>query len=149
MICWRRGRSYLTLPDPPSRSAKCPGPGPRLTEIYDNYIGGYEDEAPTTPDCITVATTERALSARAPSAYGGSSTGIVRNEEEAEGYFSGEYEDGPFELVKIRLKLHYDDGFRGMTLTPETPFDEFLERDEDGGKISLRDDFDYEASSLN
>jgi hypothetical protein len=28
-----------------------------------------------------------------------------RYEEEEEGYVSGEYEDGPFELVKIRVKV--------------------------------------------
>lgn len=108
----------------------------------------------------------------AQSSYG--STGSVRRrgtrrrtramstyDEEEEGYQSGEYED--YELVKIRVKLHYQDEVRGMALTPETPFDEFLERvtakfgkslnglglkfkDEDGGKVSLRDDSDYELA---
>ncbi|TDL15170.1 hypothetical protein BD410DRAFT_136396 [Rickenella mellea] len=179
-------------PDPPSPPAKGPAPGPRLTEIYDNYIGGYEDEAPplpTAPPSQRVAawartnanpanTPSRAPSTRAPSAYGSSSGSVRRrltrkgtvsrsrtvsgyDEEEEEGYVSGEYEDGPFELVKIRVKLHYDDDIRGMTLTPETPFEEFYDRvcqkfgregismkfqDEDGGKISLRDESDYELA---
>lgn len=61
------------------------------------------------------------------------------------------------------LQLHYQDDVRGMALTPETPFEEFLDRvtakfgvgmdglglkfkDEDGGKVSLRDDSDYELA---
>jgi len=84
-------------------------------------------------------------------------------EEEEEGYVSGEYEDGPFELVKIRVKLHYQGDVRGMALTPEMLFDEFIERvttkfgkepnglglkfkDEDGGKVTLRDESDYELA---
>jgi len=84
-------------------------------------------------------------------------------EEEEEGYVSGEYEDGVFELTKIRVKVHYQDDVRGMTLTPETPFDEFMDKitakfgkqinglalkfkDEDGGKVTLRDESDYELA---
>ncbi|KII95742.1 hypothetical protein PLICRDRAFT_48694 [Plicaturopsis crispa FD-325 SS-3] len=116
-------------------------------------------------------------SSYSPSSYGGGSLRrkVTRRttrapsrlasgyEEEEEGYVSGEYEDGPFELIKIRVKLHYQDDVRGMALTPETPFDEFLEKvtskfgktprtmdlkftDEDGGKVSLRDDSDYEMA---
>jgi hypothetical protein len=87
--------------------------------------------------------TRRNTSRRIQSAY----------EEEEEGYASGEDFDGPFELIKIRVKLHYDDDVRGMALTPETPFDEFMDKvtskfgkdinglilkfkDEDGGKVS-------------
>jgi len=71
--------------------------------------------------------------------------------------------DGPFELVKIRVKLHYEDDVRGMALGPETSFEDFLEKvsakfgkdingialkfkDEDGGKVSLRDDSDYDLA---
>lgn len=84
-------------------------------------------------------------------------------EEEEEGYVSGEYEDGPFELIKIRIKLHYQDDVRGMALTPETSFEEFMDKvtskfgkpinglglkfkDEDGGKVTLRDESDYELA---
>lgn len=59
--------------------------------------------------------------------------------------------------------MHYEDEIRGMTLVPDTPFDEFIDRltqkfnrsfeelglkfqDEDGGKVSLRDDSDYELA---
>ncbi|TFK75475.1 NADPH oxidase regulator NoxR [Pluteus cervinus] len=84
-------------------------------------------------------------------------------EEEEEGYVSGEYDDTPFELVKIRVKLHYQDDVRGMALTPETPFEDFMDKvtakfgksinglglkfkDEDGGKVTLRDESDYELA---
>lgn len=84
-------------------------------------------------------------------------------EEEEEGYASGDYEDAPFELIKIRVKLHYQDDVRGMALSPDTPFDEFMEKitakfdkrpggltlkfkDEDGGKVTLRDESDYELA---
>jgi len=84
-------------------------------------------------------------------------------EEEEEGYASGDYEDAPFELIKIRVKLHYQDDVRGMTLTPDMLFDEFMEKvttkfdkslnglglkfkDEDGGKVTLRDESDYELA---
>ncbi|EJF55734.1 hypothetical protein DICSQDRAFT_73056 [Dichomitus squalens LYAD-421 SS1] len=83
-------------------------------------------------------------------------------EEEEEGYVSGEYED-MFEMVKIRVKLHYREEVRGMALLPETPFEEFMEmvtrkfgvvpgalgmkfKDEDGGKVTLRDEMDYELA---
>jgi hypothetical protein len=113
----------------------------------------------------------------APSSYGGGSmrrkltrrtttrtaARSAYDEEEEEGYGSGEYDDGPFELIKIRVKLHYQDDVRGMALNADTPFEEFLERvtakfgksmdglglkfkDEDGGKVSLRDDSDYELA---
>lgn len=112
----------------------------------------------------------------APSSFGGGSMrrrntrrrtqgsrAMSTYDEEEEGYQSADYEDAPFELVKIRVKLHYEDEVRGMALTPETPFDEFLERvtakfgkslnglglkfkDEDGGKVSLRDDSDYDLA---
>jgi hypothetical protein len=67
-------------------------------------------------------------------------------EEEEEGYGSGEYDDGPFELTKIRVKvcvhrltrpiplsrpgyqLHYQDDVRGMAITPEMHYDEFADR---------------------
>lgn len=59
--------------------------------------------------------------------------------------------------------MHYKDDVRGMALTPELPFDEFLDRvtskfnkslnglglkfkDEDGTHVSLRDDSDYDLA---
>jgi hypothetical protein len=105
---------------------------------------------------LTRRGTARAPGSRAMSAYG--------YEDEEEGYGSGgEYDDVMYELVKIRVKLHYQDEVRGMALTPETPFEEFLAkvaakfargvnqislkfRDEDGGKVTLRDESDYELA---
>ena len=75
---------------------------------------------------------------------------------------SGEYED-LFEMVKIRVKLYYREEVRGMALLPETPYEEFVEmvsrkfgvvvgalgmkfKDEDGGKVSLRDESDFEMA---
>lgn len=83
-------------------------------------------------------------------------------EEEEEGYVSGEYDD-PFELSNIRVKLHYQGDVRGMTLTPDISFEEFVERvtskfgtamdglglkfkDEDDVKVTLRDGSDYELA---
>ncbi|KAH9889550.1 hypothetical protein C8Q73DRAFT_708050 [Cubamyces lactineus] len=101
-------------------------------------------------------TTGRGAPSRAGSSfYGG-------YEEEEEGYVSGEYED-VFEMVKIRVKLYYREDVRGMALLPETPFDEFMDmvqrkfgvvpgalgmkfKDEDGGKVTLRDEMDYELA---
>jgi neutrophil factor 2 len=65
--------------------------------------------------------------------------------------------------MKIRVKLHYQDDLRGMALSPDTPFEEFMDKvtakfgksigglglkfkDEDGGKISLRDESDYDLA---
>ena len=192
-------------PPPPPEKA---GPGantPRLTEIYDDYIGGYGDggdvpplpsqNAAQPPPSQRVAqwaksnanpamSPSRAPSTRAASAYGGSSSGSMRRkptrrgtlsrgpsaramsayEEEEEGYVSGEYDDQPYELSKIRVKLHYTDDVRGMTMGPDLPWEDFLAkvaqkfgkkssnelamkfRDEDGGKVSLRDDSDFELA---
>jgi tetratricopeptide (TPR) repeat protein len=120
----------------------------------------------------------RANSNYAPSSYGGGSVRrrVTRRqtrgpssrsqsayEEDEEGYVSGEYDDGPFELVKIRVKLHYHDDVRGMALAPEIMFEEFMDKvtakfgkevnglalkftDEDGGSVSLRDESDYELA---
>ena len=60
-------------------------------------------------------------------------------------------------------QLHYQDDTRGMTLTPDMPFADFMEKvtakfgkqinglglkfkDEDGGKVTLRDESDYELA---
>ncbi|KAF8515374.1 NADPH oxidase regulator NoxR [Hysterangium stoloniferum] len=99
--------------------------------------------------------------------YGGRSTvsggRSTVYEEEEEGYVSGDYDDGPPELVKVLVKLHYKDDIRGMAIHPDMPFDEFLERvtnkfgtalnalgmkfkDEEGTRVSLRDDSDFDLA---
>ncbi|KAF9524021.1 NADPH oxidase regulator NoxR [Crepidotus variabilis] len=113
----------------------------------------------------------------APSSYGG--TGSVRRrgtkrsvrapsriqstyDDEEEGYGSGEY-DEVFEMNIIRVKVHYQDDTRGMTMPPDVSFGEFMDKvtakfgkeingldvkftDEDGTKITLRDDSDFELA---
>lgn len=102
---------------------------------------------------VTRRNTGRTQSSRIQSTY----------EEEEEGYASGDYDDGPFELVKIRVKLHYKDDVRGMALTPDVTFEEFMDKvtskfgkgfgglslkfkDEDGGKVTLQDESDYDLA---
>ncbi|KAJ3570908.1 hypothetical protein NP233_g4105 [Leucocoprinus birnbaumii] len=114
----------------------------------------------------------------APSSYGGTSMrrkstrrGPPRGyrmqstyeEDEEEGYVSGDYDDGYYELVKIRVKIHHGDEVRGMAVTPDMPFEEFMDKlaakfdtsirglglkfqDEDGGKVTLADESDYELA---
>lgn len=61
------------------------------------------------------------------------------------------------------MQLHYKDDVRGMALTPDVPFEEFMDKvtskfgkgfgglslkfkDEDGGKVTLQDESDYELA---
>ena len=105
--------------------------------------------------------TRRGTASRGPSSRSGSSF-YGGYEEEEEGYVSGEYED-VFEMVKIRVKLYYREDVRGMALLPETPYEDFVEmvcrkfgvvvgamgmkfKDEDGGRVTLRDEMDYELA---
>ena len=103
-------------------------------------------------------------------------------EDDEEGYASGDYDDDEFyELMKIRIKvcfnslvgndkrvhripqIHYKDEVRGMALTPETSFEEFMDKlaikfdrstkgiglkfqDEDGGKVTIADESDFELA---
>jgi len=133
---------------PPARAPSSRGPPPSAYAA-SSYGSGSQG------GLRRKVTRRGTMRSRAPSQY--------MYEEEEEGYVSGDYDDGPFELVKIRVKLHYQDDVRGMALTPETPFDEFIDRvcgkfgkatgglalkfkDEDGGKVTLRDDSDYELA---
>ena len=140
--------------------------------------------APTAPS--TIAPTERVAAwarenatappARAPSSFGGSMrSGTIKRrptrrmvvastyDEDEEGYVTGSGEWDEFELVKIRVKIHFDDDVRGMALDPQVSFQEFCQRiadkfeipvrsmrlrfkDEDGGKVTLQDESDYELA---
>ncbi|EJT96671.1 hypothetical protein DACRYDRAFT_25512 [Dacryopinax primogenitus] len=68
-----------------------------------------------------------------------------------------------FELVKVRVKLHYRNEVRGMAISPTMGFDEFVDRvtrkfqksfdrlemkfkDEDGVQISLKDESDFDLA---
>lgn len=170
-------------PTPPPADAKAPAP--RLTEIYDDYMNGNDEEeasSPILPGRRLASSPTTISSSRAPSSYypstvrsgtlrgkksiskkGGNKPPMSPYEEEEEGYASGDYEEPVYELAKIRVKIHYEDDVRGMTLTPDTQFEEFLEKvttkfgraldgmrmqfkDEEGGKVTLRDDSDYELA---
>ncbi|EIW80831.1 hypothetical protein CONPUDRAFT_82858 [Coniophora puteana RWD-64-598 SS2] len=84
-------------------------------------------------------------------------------EDEEEGYGSGGSAASEFELSTIRIKLFYQGDVRGMTMHPATAWEEFVERvtlkfgtaleglgmqfmDEDGVKVSLRDESDFELA---
>ncbi|KAI9573193.1 hypothetical protein HD554DRAFT_2167476 [Boletus coccyginus] len=80
-------------------------------------------------------------------------------DDDDDGFVAGECDE--FEMANIRVKLHYQDDVRGMTIPPRTSFDHFVERvttkfgtsltglsmkfmDDEGTKISLRDEGDFE-----
>jgi neutrophil factor 2 len=205
-------RQDAPLPPPPGggagRGRGGPANGPngaqnqRLTDIYDDYLDGYNEEPPLPDESNRVkawasrtlpgapAGPSRAVSQRVPpngmsmygdrSVYGGSAPSVRRRptrqntlgsrsraptqygEEEEEGYGSGDY-DGGFELVRIKVKIHYNGEVRGMALTPDVPYEEFVEKvaskfnksyadimmkftDEDGMKVTLRDESDYDLA---
>jgi neutrophil cytosolic factor 2 len=146
-------------------------PKDEMAEFYDDYLGSY-DQGYSPP----VTSPDRASSTRSPASQYSRSMKRMnssrsnprafvrgRNNYDEEGYGSEEYDEGPFELAMIRVKLHYQDDIRGMTLTPDTPFPDFMDKvmakfykeahglylkfkDEDGGKVSLRDESDYELA---
>ncbi|KAH0829218.1 hypothetical protein J3R83DRAFT_2781 [Lanmaoa asiatica] len=83
------------------------------------------------------------------------------DEEGDDGFVTGENDE--FEMANIRVKLHYQGDVRGMAIPPTTSFDEFVERvtakfgtslmglgmkftDEEGTKISLRDESDFDLA---
>jgi neutrophil factor 2 len=147
--------SYADLPQPPSAGDD------RITNWARNTPGGAPSgRAPSAPSAYGGSTRSGTIRRRvtrravAPSVYD--------DEEEASMVGSGEW-DEMYELTKIRVKIHFDGEVRGMALDPETPFPEFRKRvadkfdtnpqsitlkfrDEDGGKVSLRDESDYELA---
>ncbi|KAK7691652.1 hypothetical protein QCA50_005051 [Cerrena zonata] len=159
-------------------------------EFVDSYGAGTEDMA-SPPGTSRVSAWARnnanpatgvgrarstAPSSYAPSSFG---TGVKRRvtrrgttrassraqsmyEEEEEGYGSGgDILDD--DIIRIRVKVHYQDDVRGMAIDSGMPFEEFVDRlttkfeksfkdmgikfkDEDGGRVTLRDDMDYELA---
>ncbi|KAG9309819.1 hypothetical protein JVU11DRAFT_10198 [Chiua virens] len=82
----------------------------------------------------------------------------VYDDENDDGFVNDE-----LEMATIRVKLHHQGDVRGMTMSPLTSFEEFVERvttkfetsltglgmkfvDEDGTKITLRDESDFELA---
>ncbi|KAH9060549.1 hypothetical protein EDB87DRAFT_1674686 [Lactarius vividus] len=144
--------SYADGPQPPTAG------NDRVANWARNATGGPPpSRAPSAYGGSTRSgTLKRRVTRRtiAPSVY----------DEDEEGYVTGSGEwDEMFELTKVRVKIHYEGDVRGMALDPETPFAEFRKRvadkfetspqsitlkfrDEDGGKVSLRDESDYELA---
>lgn len=103
---------------------------------------------------------------RAPSSFGGSRPRQDRStvyDEDEEGYVSGDYDEPEYGLTKLRVKIHFEDEIRGMTLSPQLVFDDFIDKvcakfshsaatmsikfaDEDGNKVSLVDESDYDLA---
>ncbi|KAF5383404.1 hypothetical protein D9757_006183 [Collybiopsis confluens] len=146
IAAWARSNANLNNLPPVARSGSRSAPASNYAP--SSFGGGSVRRRVTRRN-----TARTAASSRIQSSY----------EEEEEGYASGDYEDGPFELIKIRVKLHYKDDVRGMALTPETSFEEFMDKvtskfgkgfgglglkfkDEDGGKVTLQDESDYELA---
>jgi len=143
-------------------------PKDEMAEFYDDYLGSYDQISPViSPDragsLSSFSQYSRSMRRKNSSRTNPRSFVRGRNSYDEEGYGSEEYDDGPLELAMIRVKLHYQDDIRGMTLTPDTPFPDFMDRvmakfykeahglylkfkDEDGGKVSLRDESDYELA---
>ena len=139
---------------------------------YGSRAGSYAGSSFGSGSLRRKPTRSRTIRSRVTSGY----------EEEEEGYGSGEYEDSNFEMTLIRVKvclslsrlqlqfayapffqLHYQDETRGMTLNPDTPYEEFVDKittkfgktpmglgmkfkDEDGGMVTLRDESDFEMA---
>lgn len=144
--------SYADSSQPPSAS------NDRVANWARNAAGGPPpSRAPSAYGGSTRSgTLKRRVTRRAvvPSVY----------DEDEEGYVTGSGEwDEMYELTKVRVKIHFEGDVRGMALDPETPFTEFRKRvadkfetspqsivlkfrDEDGGKVSLRDESDYELA---
>ncbi|KAI0030018.1 hypothetical protein K488DRAFT_55124 [Vararia minispora EC-137] len=188
----RRPGGDIPAPSPPPKP-RIPGVAidARMTEFYDSYIDDYAGPGTPTPPvppmppvAVQTSSTDRVadwarsntgVPARAPSSFGGSMrSGTVKRrptrrmaqsvyDEEEEGYVTGSGDWEEYELMKIRVKIHFEDDVRGMALDPATPYQEFLDRvaakfdlsprslrlkfkDEDGGKVSLQDGSDYELA---
>ncbi|KAK2464292.1 hypothetical protein APHAL10511_003749 [Amanita phalloides] len=165
----------------------------RVTELYDGYLDSYGDTESTPGPAISPAppvpasnnyrfnrnsgrqrdSTMSRMSGLRSAPVGGSQTrkstrrstrGHLRAyEEEEEGYGSGDYEEAPFDIQKIRIKIHYNEDVRGMAIPADTTFAEFMDKltskfersltglsikfkDEDGGQVSLRDESDFELA---
>ncbi|KAH9988051.1 hypothetical protein BJV77DRAFT_1061500 [Russula vinacea] len=155
---------------PASASPKPKTPGD--ADFYEGLVDSYAQPSPppkppqTNNDRIANWARNNAGGpplSRAPSAFGGSTrSGTIRRrvtrrtiapsiyDDEEEGYMtgSGEY-DELYELMKIRVKIHCDGDFKQRVAakfetSPQSIMLKF--RDEDGGKVSLRDESDYELA---
>ncbi|KAG1846575.1 hypothetical protein DFJ58DRAFT_798850 [Suillus subalutaceus] len=149
----------------------------RQLDFLDDYIGslpnmgldrvalwpqGSAQSGPGSTDSSTGSMIRRMPMRRKPTRRGTQRRPKPTYEEEEEGYVSEEYDDS-YDLANIRVKLHYRGEVRGMTLTSEATFEEFVERvtskfsttmdglglkfkDEDDVKVTLRDGGDFELA---
>ena len=163
-----------------------------MTDFYDQYFNDQPSPPKRSNTVATWARNNanpppppsRSLSTRVPpTSYPGGGGGGVRRrntamgrqrsvvrrntkyEEEEEGYGSGDYDDGSAfaEFSKVRVKVRFNDEVRGLALTPDVTFVEFMGmlsskfavpvsrmdvkfKDEDGGLVSLKDEMDYEMA---
>ena len=84
-----------------------------MTEFYDDYLGSYDQgnsPAVISPDRArspTYSYNSRSMSMRRMNSTRSNPRAFVRgrNNIEEEGYVSEEYDDGPFELAMIRVKV--------------------------------------------
>ncbi|KAL6305002.1 hypothetical protein BKA93DRAFT_817214 [Sparassis latifolia] len=168
----------------PDRNKRLPPRTTLVTDFYDEYLSTYgQDTQPMSAPAMPTAAMQRSRSTyqSASSGAGAGSDGSMRRrptrrgttrsrpdtrhdyEEDEEGYASGDYDDLAGDVIKIRVKLHYQEDVRGMTFMSDMPWKEFLARvtgkfgreldglgmqfrDEDGEKVSLRDEMDYELA---
>jgi PB1 domain len=146
----------------------------QTTEFYDNLVDSYIERSPPLSANNSDRVAKWAQGAAGGPSRASSRSGTLRRrvtrravapsayDEEEEGYGSGEW-DEMYELTKIRVKIHFEGDIRGMALDPQLSFAEFRQlvadkfetrpqaiilkfRDEDGGKVSLRDSSDYDLA---
>ncbi|KAF8178513.1 hypothetical protein K438DRAFT_1843854 [Mycena galopus ATCC 62051] len=153
--------SYNDEPVPPMPKAP---QSDRIAPLTRSNVSG----APLNSQGARSGTQGAPMSSYVPSSYGGGSVrrrGTRQNTtrrmqsayEEEEGYASGEE---LLELSTIRVRVHLDDDVRGMALSADKTFEEFMNimtsrfgreltfkfTDEDGFKVSLKDEFDYDLA---
>ncbi|KZV80280.1 hypothetical protein EXIGLDRAFT_756355 [Exidia glandulosa HHB12029] len=146
-------------------------PGP-LAAIYDTYIDGSEQQ---TAASRAQPSSGLGLS-RAPSLASGPvrrptnarRTPVMRSRftdtsyDDDEAYASAEDAGVTPTFIRIRVKMHWRDEVRGMAIPPDMPYAVFADRvkgkfgtatapsmkfaDEDGAKVSLIDEMDYDLA---
>lgn len=145
------------------------GGGGGADDFIDDFIDGYDDygyDDSVSPNGRTAAWAKNAgghqrARSVAPSSYsGGAPMGRRPTTRSVHSRAQSMYDNSG---SMIRVKIHYNDDVRGMTIDSSVPFDEFVERiaakfersfkdlgikfeDDDGAKITLRDESDYELA---
>ncbi|KAF8331368.1 uncharacterized protein EI90DRAFT_3145613 [Cantharellus anzutake] len=122
---------------------------------------GSSKKSPTTGFGGSVGSLRRTIKRKGSAFLKGSRRSAYDDEEE--GYVSGDYEDSEYAQTKLRVKIHYQDDIRGMILTSDIGLVQFKDKvsskfsrpsssmvfkflDEDGHKVSLLDESDFEMA---